>query len=49
MEIVNPENKQEQGWSGLEKISKNQLNKQNRGHGNSVEEVAHHTTSMAGV
>ena len=44
-----PYNKQEQGWSGREKISENQLNKQNRGHQKCVEEVAHYTASMAGV
>ena len=36
-------------WPGGRKFSKNQLNKRNRGHGKRFEEVAHHTSSMAGV
>ena len=44
-----PENKHEQGWSGGRKFAEDQLNKQNRGHGKGTEEVAHHTSSMAGV
>ena len=34
---------------GGRKFSQNHLKKQNRGHRNCVEEVAHHTTNMAGV
>ena len=44
-----PYNKQEQGWSGREKFSENQLNKQNRGHSERIEEVAHNSASVAVV
>ena len=48
MEIVN----RKQIGTGMERVGKifqNQLNKQDKGHRERIEKVAHHTTNMAGM
>ena len=49
MEIVNRRTNRNRDGAGGRKVSQNQLNKQNWGHGKRVEKVAHLTTSMARV
>ena len=49
MEIVNRRTNRNRDGAGGRKFSNKQLNKQNRGQGDRVEKVTHHTTGMARV